>query len=137
MNIDYVKQLEETVDCLKRRLESELMGKAVIDRTLNISEMECARNTGVKGVARPEDFAKFTQGGRILVGCIVFAKIVKRKDGWYGYVLTATGETGYKYSKFVMRSPTFDDACERCMKALALDEPTSLKIYSIVGDKNE
>ena len=119
---DYVRQLEDTVERLKTRLESELLGKAVISRQIT-----------------PENAAEGNLSddkidcGSIIVGCVVFAKIKKKKDGWYGYVLEAEGDEGYRYIKFAMKCKTFDETCQKCIKALALDIETAMRIYAVVG----
>ena len=120
MSAEYIKDLEETIERLKKRLESNLSGLAVVDKATDPK----TRNT---------------IWGQILVGCVVFAKIVKRKDGWCGYVLDANteGEEGYKYVKFAIKCDTFEIATEKCMKALALDNPSALRIYATVKGNNE
>lgn len=127
MSDDYIKQLEDTIERLKKRLESELLGKAVVDKALN--------SESLKAMMNGDDYDSFVERGQILVGCVVFAKIIKKKDGWCGYVLDADGEDGYKYIKFAMKCKTFEEASEKCMKALALDEPAALRIYTMVKDK--
>jgi hypothetical protein len=120
---DYVRQLEDTVERLKTRLESELLGKAVISRQIT-PEIAASGNLSDENI----------NGGSIIVGCIVFAKIIKKKDGWCGYVLEADGEEGYKYIKYAMKCETFEQTCQKCVKALALDIETAMRIYAVVRD---
>jgi hypothetical protein len=119
---DYVRQLEDTIERLKTRLESELLGKAVISRQIT-PEIAASGNITDETI----------DSGSIIVGCVVFAKIKKKKDGWYGYVLESDGDEGYKYIKFAMKCKTYDETCQKCIKALALDTETAMKIYSVVG----
>ncbi len=119
---DYIRQLEDTIERLKTRLESELMGKAVINRQIT-PEIAASGNITDETI----------DSGSIIVGCVVFAKIQKEKSGWYGYVLEADGEEGYKYIKFALRCKSFNETVQKCMKALALDIETAMKIYSVVG----
>jgi hypothetical protein len=126
MSEEYIKQLEDTVERLKTRLESELMGKAVIAKSLSTKGLQAMQNG--------EDYDALVEGGQIVVGCVVFAKIQKRKDDWCGYVLESNGENEYRYVKFVTKCKSFDEASEKCIKALAIDTPTSTKIYSIIGN---
>jgi hypothetical protein len=119
---DYIQQLEDTIERLKTRLESELLGKAVISRQIT-PEMAASGNITDETI----------DSGSIIVGCVVFANIKKKKDGWYGYVLESDGDEGYKYIKFAMKCKTFDETCQKCIKALALDIETAMKIYSVVG----
>jgi len=119
---DYIQQLEDTIERLKTRLESELLGKAVISRQIS-PEMAASGDIS-------DDKIDY---GTILVGCVVFAKIEKKKDGWYGYVLDANGEEGYKYIKLAMKCKSFDETCQKCIKALALDTESARRIYAVVG----
>ena len=128
MSDDYIKQLEDTIERLKKRLESDLLGKAVINRITPSQGMPIV----AEGISCGDDAI---DAGQILVGCIVFAKIFKNKDGWRGYVLNANGENGYNYIKFAIKCKTFEEACQKCMNALALDVPSAIKIYSIVMEK--
>lgn len=128
MSEDYIKQLEDTIERLKKRLESDLLGKAVVNRLTSPQGIAVIASSGI------DTADDVIEGGQILVGCVVFAKIKKKKDGWCGYVLDADGEDGYKYTKFAMKCKTFEEASEKCMKALAIDEPTALRIYSVVRE---
>lgn len=120
MNDEYIKQLEETIENLKRRLESELLGKEIIVKVLEDNVVDDIHHKSI-------------ERGQIVVGYIVFAKIVKRDDGWCGYVLNGDGSEGYKYMKFAMKCETFEDVCKKCLKSLALDEPCAVKIYANTG----
>ena len=69
MSDDYIKHLEDALERAQTRLESELMGKAVINRVTTAERI---------GSLDPDKDSDIIEGN-ILVGGVIFAKIKKEK----------------------------------------------------------
>lgn len=123
---EYIKQLEDALERAQTRLESELMGKAVINRVMTsdtIAKLEPDKDSDILG-------------GSVLVGGVVFAKIMKEKSGWAGYILEWNDKRhAYTHQKYVIGKQTFDDTVKKCIRMMALDTETATKIYTVVGSK--
>lgn len=123
MSADYIKQLEDALERAQSRLESELMGKAIINRSVSADTI---------GQMNPDTDDDIIEGS-ITVGCVVFAKIKKEKNGWAGYILEWNEKRrAYTHQKYVIGKETFDDTVKKCISMMALDIETTMKVYSVI-----
>lgn len=126
MSDEYIKQLEDALQRAQTRLESELMGKAVINKVTTAERI---------GSLDPDKDSDILEGS-ILVGGVVFAKIKKEKNGWAGYILEWNDKRkAYTHQKYVIGKETFDDTAKKCISMLALDTQTAMRVYTVVGSK--
>ena len=126
MSDEYIKQLEDALQRAQTRLESELMGKAVINKVTTAERI---------GSLDPDKDSDILEGS-ILVGGIVFANIKKEKNGWAGYILEWNDKRkAYTHQKYVIGKETFDDTAKKCISMLALDTGTAMRVYTVVGSK--
>ncbi len=128
MSDEYIKQLEDALERAQKRLESELMGKAVINRVTTADKIASLN---------PNDDSDIIEGN-ILVGGVIFAKIKKEKNGWAGYILDWNEKRkAYTHQKYVIGTKTFDETAKKCISMLALDIETAVRIYSAVAGSHK
>lgn len=124
---EYIKQLEDALERAQTRLESELMGKAVI----------CKSTTAEKiGSLDPDKDSDIIEGS-VMVGGVVFARIKKEKNGWVGYLLEWSDKrNAYIHRKSVIVKETFDETAKKCISMMALDIETAMRVYTCSIGRN-
>jgi hypothetical protein len=118
---EYIKHLEEALQRAQTRLESELMGKAVISKTTTAEKI---------GSLNPDKDSDIIEGC-IVVGGVIFAKIKKEKNGWAGYLLEWSDKrNAYTHRKYITGKETFDETAKKCINMMALDIETAMRVYT-------
>jgi hypothetical protein len=121
---EYIKHLEDALQRAQTRLESELMGKAVVNKVTTAERI---------GSLDPDKDSDILEG-HIVVGGVIFAKIKKEKNGWAGYILEWNEKrNAYVHHKYVIGKKTFDDTAKKCISMMALDIETAMRVYTCVS----